>query len=177
MDKLTLPGAAAQNYRNGDVRHFGPMDVFDSDAVSQATRNLAYRDAVIVDKINELITAINSSSLHVLPIVPVTVTLAPSESLVVARFRIPSGYEAKITTAALYSSVASGVTLTVMYSSETYGESSSYTQIFTLLSGSEINPNTDFYKNGEFVFKLDSISATGTDVNLSALIGMQQETA
>lgn len=175
ITNLKLPGAASLEYRDGDVRHFGPSDIVSSDNISFATRHLAYRDGLLAAKLNEVITAVNSTILQLTPIVPVTVSLVPGESLVVARFRIPTSYEAAVSSAAIAASVDAGARLTIEHNAGTYGYASG-TNVVSLLAGNELSTTTSFYATGEFIMRLANISSAVADINISVIIGLRNTT-
>jgi len=175
ISNLKLPGAAGLEYRDGDVRHFGPSDIVDSDNISRATRNLAYRDGLIAAKLNEVIAAVNSTVLQLTPIVPVTVALIPGESLVVARFRIPTNYEAEISSAAVTSTIDAAVRLTIEHHAGTYGNATG-TNVVTLVAGNELSTATTFYATGEFIVSLENISSVVADANASIILGLRSIT-
>lgn len=177
LTQIHLPGAAAQNFRDGDVRHFGPTDVFSSETVSQATRNLAYRDALLASKINEIVYSVNSAIINIFPINPGTLTLAAGEVSIVSRFRIPAGYEAKVISAALSCSTnTSGASLSIGYDDTGFGNIPTQT-VITLVSGNEISGESAFFGKGEFTFALENLIGSTADINLSVLIGMRSVTA
>ena len=57
---LILPKAAGLPYGNGDVRHLTNTDANSATSISFSTRNLAERDNVLAEVINQLISEVNN---------------------------------------------------------------------------------------------------------------------
>jgi len=163
---LSIPDAGAQEYAHGDVAHLTQTDELAYPAISSATRQLAYRDVLISDKLNEVIGAINNRE-QLITLPTVRTTLPASSTETVANFRIPDGYEARIINAKVFST-SSDATLKVLYN-ESYGQTTGQEIVSTM---SEVNAGTSFYGVGEFVVNLTS-STIATDVVASVIISLR----
>lgn len=173
IDNINIPEAAGINTSGGDVRHFGPSDPVDSDHITAATRNLAYRDTMLASKINELVGAVNNQAASIVPIVIPSVTLAPGEEIQIGNFRIPSSYEAGIINASVASSIEGMIGLDVEYSSGTFG-SSSGTSVATVLPGGELTAEGPYYQTGELIFNLTNVGAVSCSTIASLIIKIRK---
>src|SRR5574343_153966 len=92
---ITIPNAAGIDYADGDVRHFAPNDSFSVPAIATPTRQLAHRDNLIADKLNEVVEVVNNKEQYInLP--TMLTALPPAASEVVTNFRVPPGFEARV---------------------------------------------------------------------------------
>lgn len=165
---VQLPQAAGINTNGGDVRHFGPSDPVDSEHISQATRNLAYRDTILVNKINELVGAINERLFSIVPQILPAVNLAPGEEIQIGSFRIPEAYEAGLIQAAVTSIPLGMIQLDVDYSSNSFGQATG-DSVASVLPGDELTSEGPYYGKGELIFTLTNVGNT-TATAIASLI-------
>lgn len=168
IQPLSLPDASPIDFAGGDVLHVLPTSALDSVSVSNSTRQLACRDNLLRDKVNELVAVVNNQEIiTALPIV--RTTLSPGELLVATELRIPDGYEARILNSAVVSSPSASVLLEVTYAAS-FGAQGGVLLVSTY---SESGVPTNFYPNGEFAVRLSNSAALPADVSASVLVSLR----
>src|SRR4051812_40472560 len=147
---IDLPSAAGVNRGEGDVRHFSEGDSFSVPGVSGPTRELAERDNLIAQKLNETIQIVNNKEQFV-PLPILRTTLPPNDNLVVTNYRIPAGFEARILNASIASSpLSADIQLNIFYATG-FGNSTGESLVST---SDEITSGTSFKQNGEFIITI-----------------------
>lgn len=166
---IDLPSAAGVNRGEGDVRHFSEGDSFSVPGISGPTRELAERDNLIAEKLNETIQTVNNKEQFVPLSIPRT-TLPPNDNLVVANYRIPTGFEARILNASVSSlPLSSDIQLNILYA-EGFGNTTGETLIST---ADESGSGTSFKQSGEFIIVIRNIGGITLDIVASVLLTMR----
>jgi hypothetical protein len=166
---IDLPSAAGVNRGEGDVRHFSEGDSFSVPGISGPTRELAERDNLLAEKLNETISTVNNKEQFVPLSIPRT-TLPPNDNLVVANYRIPAGFEARILNASIASSPLSpDIQLNVFYAVG-FGNSTGESLVST---SAEVTSGTSFKQNGEFIVVIRNTGGVTLDVMASVLLTMR----
>lgn len=173
IDPISLPNAAAENYGEGDVRHFSEGDALDVPGLSNPTRQLAERDVRLASKVNEIIADVNNKETPV-PILIQRTTLPPNSEEVVFNFRIPPGFESRILSAIVTGIPASISAELDIYYSTGYGNSTG-TQIIS--TSTEFSSGTEFFSNGEFIVTLKNRGGTTLAMMASVQATMRPLTA
>lgn len=172
IDPLSLPDAAGLNYGEGDVRHFNEGDALDVPGLQRATRHLAERDNMIASKVDEVISTVNNKEQFV-PLLPLRTTLPPNSEEVVANYRIPPGFEARILNAIVTSIPPSSSAELDIYFSPTYGASTGELIVST---STEFTAGTKFYSSGEFIITLKNRGGAALEVISSIQSTMRPQT-
>jgi len=163
---LTIPDAAGINNNEGDVRHLSTTDELAAVNISNVTRMLAYRDAAVRDKVNEVVDLVNNREQYVdVPIM--RTTLPPGASETVHNFRIPIGFEARVLNAIVASSPIELGQLSILYSADTFGATTGTSPITTF---SEFSGGTQFFSAGELIIQLGNVGAVTGDITASVLL-------
>lgn len=166
---IDLPSAAGVNRGEGDVRHFSEGDSFSVPGISGPTRELAERDNLLAEKLNETISTVNNKEQFVPLSIPRT-TLPPNDNLVVANYRIPAGFEARILNASIASSPLSpDIQLNIFYAVG-FGNSTGESLVST---SNEVTSGTSFKQNGEFIVVIRNTGGVTLDVMASVLLTMR----
>jgi hypothetical protein len=166
---IDLPSAAGVNRGEGDVRHFSEGDSFSVPGVSGPTRELAERDNLIAQKLNETIQIVNNKEQFV-PLPILRTTLPPNDNLVVTNYRIPAGFEARILNASIASSpLSADIQLNIFYATG-FGNSTGESLVST---SDEITSGTSFKQNGEFIITIRNTGGVTLDVVASVLLTMR----
>jgi hypothetical protein len=173
INPVSLPSAAGINYGEGDVRHFSEGDGLGVPAVSNPTRQLAQRDTLIAEKLNETITEVNNKE-QIVPL-PVYRTSMPGTSEeIIANFKIPAGYEARVLNAVISSSpVSSDIELNVLWA-QGFGNVTGSSVITTT---SESTGGTKFSPTGEFIVEIKNKGDTTLEVVASVTLTMRPVSA
>lgn len=151
---VELPSGAGISYGQGDVHHFAEDDGVNVPALQTPTRHLAERDNILAATLNEVVAEVNNKEQFVPLMVPRT-SLPPGAEEVVANFRIPAGFEARVLNAAISSTPsAAGIALKVLYAPG-YGNTSG-TEIVS--TSSTFDAGVSFSNNGEFIIVLRNSS-------------------
>jgi hypothetical protein len=166
---IDLPSAAGVNRGEGDVRHFSEGDSFSVPGVSGPTRELAERDNLLAEKLNETIQTVNNKEQFV-PLPIVRTTLPPNDNLVVTNYRIPAGFEARVLNAAIASSPLSSDIQLIIYYAEGFGNTSGEALVTT---SDEATSGTSFKQNGEFVIVIRNTGGITLDIVASILLTMR----
>lgn len=171
IQPISIPQSAAQNFAGGDVKHVSSIaDAIEGDALSNPTRQLAYRDVLLAEKVNELVEVVNNKDQFINLPLPVT-TLPGGASQIISNYRIPPGFEARILNAKIASSPAGAVQLTIGYNDNQYGLTTFATQPATTFD--EFTAGTAFYGTGEFVIQLLNISGKTATATASVILTMR----
>ena len=165
---LILPKAAGLPYGNGDVRHLTNSDANTATSISFATRNLAERDNVLAEVINQLISEVNNKE-QIIDLPIPRISLSTSQSTVVLNYRIPSGFEARVLNGVVASTPSNTVRVEVLWSS-TYGATTGTSVASTL---TEVSGQTTFYGEGEFIIKVTNIGGATAEVCADVQITMR----
>jgi len=155
---IDLPAAAGIDYSGGDVRHFSQSDAMDVPGMTNPTRNLAERDNLLGNKVNEIVEVVNNQEQFV-PLPLVRTNVPPGEEIVVTNYRIPSGFEARVLNAVLSATPTSTSAEVNVYYSESYGGSAGIA-VVTATPGSEFTGDVNFYQVGEFIITLSNTGPT-----------------
>ena len=168
---IDLPAAAGIDYSGGDVRHFAQGDAMNVPGLSNPTRNLAYRDDLLAEKVNEVVQIVNNREQFV-PLPVIRTTIPPNEEIVVTNYRIPQGFEARVLNAVVSTvPTTTSAELNIMYSSS-YGGSAG-TAIVTVTPGSEFTGDVNFYQVGEFIVSMKNTSGLTLEVAGSIMLTMR----
>ncbi len=172
IEPLGMPDGSPVDVGGGDVRHLTPADGLDAVTISNTTRALAMRDVLLRDKVNALITAVNNRE-QIIPLMIPRTTLGPGETLAACDLRIPAGFEARVLNAAVASTPATAVLLSVLYNA-TFGAMTGTALITTY---TEDVATTSFQNEGELVVQLTNSSDAPADVSASVIVTMRPSTA
>lgn len=172
IEPLGMPDGSPIDVGGGDVRHLTPADGLDAVTISNATRALAMRDVLLRDKVNALIAAVNNRE-QIIPLMIPRTTLGPGEVLAACDLRIPAGFEARVLNAAVASTPATSVLLTVLYNA-TFGALTGTSLITTY---TEDVATTSFQSEGELIVQLTNSSDAPADVSASVIVTMRPVTA
>lgn len=172
IEPISVPDAAGINYAGGDVRHLSPTkDVMSAEAISTVTRQLAYRDKLISQAVNDLIAVVNNKDQFVNLPVP-TANVPPGAVVDVTNFRIPPGFEARVLNATVSSTpTASAVRLDVLYTESTFGSSVGDASVVSTLS--EFSAGTSFYGTGQFLIRFTNTAGRNATAAASLLLTMR----
>ena len=172
IEPVSLPSAAAIDYGQGDVRHLAQGDALDVPSLSNPTRELANRDNLLANTLNEVVEAVNNQE-QLVPLPVVRTMLAPSDQVLVCNYRIPAGFEARVLNAIVAATPATtDVELDILYNSSNYGGSAG-TAVATVTPGSEFNSGTTFYPQGEFILSLKNNGALTLEASASVMLTMR----
>jgi len=153
----------------GEVRHFSASDSMDATAVANPTRQLAQRDNLIADKLNEVITMVNNKEQYVnLPVF--RTVLSPGSSEIVTNYRIPAGFEARIFNAKVSSSPIGSAKLDIYHNADSFGASSG-TQVVT--TADELSGGTTFWPSGEFIVAIFNSGTATAEIFASIILTMR----
>lgn len=169
IQPLSIPAASAVEFAGGDVEHLSPTVGLDYRTISNSTRELAYRDNLLAQKVNELITVVNNKE-QIISLPTVRTSLVPGEVLVASNYRIPSGYEARVLNGAVASTPSGAILLEVLYSASTFGATDGESVISTY---GEVGAATSFRGTGEFVIRMSNVSASPADVTASVFFTLR----
>lgn len=154
INPVSLPSSAGINYGNGDVAHLSEGDALAVPSISNATRQLAYRDSLIALALNDVIAAVNNKEQFV-PMPGVRTTLPAGSSEILSNFAIPSGLEARVLNATVSSEpTTAGIELDIYYA-QGFGNSTGTNIVST---STVYNGGGSFYNNGEFIFSITNKS-------------------
>lgn len=167
---LALPDGSPLNYNGGDVIHPNPASGLDSTSLSNTTRMLAYRDALLAQSVNLLIEAVNSH--EVLVAVPaVRTALGAGETFTFTNWRIPPGFESRVVNATVAADIAGAVQLSVGYNAGSFGGQDAAVSVLT--TSSEFATGTSLYGTGEFILVLTNLSPIPTTAVASVLLSVR----
>lgn len=169
IDPINIPDAAGENYGEGDVRHFTEGDGLDVPGLSRATRNLAQRDNLLAQKLNETVSVVNNKEQFVPFLIPHT-TLPPDSEEIVYNFRIPLGFESRILNAIVTSIPPSVSAELDIYFAAGYGN---LTGAQVVSTSGEFVAGTQFFSNGEFIVTLKNRGGTTLEMIASVLSTMR----
>lgn len=163
---INLPTGAGLTYGDGDVRHFSQGDAMSVPAIANPTRQLAERDNLIVEKVNEVIATVNNREQFV-PL-PILRTILPKNTeTVVTNYRIPAGFEARVLNASIASTpVSEDIELTVMFN-DSFGGSTGTELVST---SNEYTGSGSFSPPGEFIISINNRSALTLEIMASVLL-------
>src|SRR4051812_30907997 len=113
IEPLGMPDGSPVDFSNGDVLHLTPTSGLDAVTIANSTRNLAMRDVLLRDKINQLISVVNNKE-QLVSVPVVRTTLGPGEALEACDLRIPDGFEGRVLNATVASLPAATVLLEVL---------------------------------------------------------------
>jgi len=169
IQPLNLPSAAGQSYGEGDVRHFAQGDDMSVPGISNPTRQLAERDNLLAEKLNEVIQNVNNQEQFV-PLPIVRTVVPPNDQTVVLNYRIPAGFESRILNASISSSpVSADVELDIYYNA-TFGNTSGTAVVTTSM---EFTGGVNFYQTGEFIVTLKNKSGITLEMVASILLTLR----
>ena len=164
---LILPDGAGQNLADGDVRHFSPEDSLGSTSISNPTRQLAYRDKLLRDKLNEIISVVNNKEQYVnLP--AIRTTLPPGANVVATNFRIPAGFEARVINATI--APAGAGQIDIFHNDNQFGLTGGTSVLST---ANEFSGGINFFGTGEFVIKVTNTSVATRTLTASILVTLR----
>ena len=168
---IDLPAAAGIDYSGGDVRHFAQGDAVNVPGLSNPTRNLAERDNLLSEKVNEIVNVVNNQEQFV-PLPVIRTTIPPNEEVIVTNYRIPAGFEARVLNAVVSTTPTSTNAELDIYYSDSYGGSTG-TAVVTCTPGSEFTGDVNFYQVGEFIIVLKNTGASTLEVSSSVMLTMR----
>ena len=169
IEPVSIPAAAALNFGENDVRHITEADGLGVPALQAPTRHLAQRDVAIADKLNQVIAVVNNKE-DFIPI-PIPRTLvAPNHDEIVANYRIPAGFEARVFNAAIASTPQSAdIELNVLYATG-FGNISGDSVATT---SNEFTGGEAFSAAGEFIIEVRNRGSVTLDIVGSILITLR----
>lgn len=158
-----------------DIRHLGPNDELSSASLLPVSRALAQRDSTVVDKLNEVVGAVNNLSRFVtLPAVPVQV--AGGASIQLCNFRVPAGFEVRVINTAVSSSKTDGAEAAVKYQAGVFGGDGTGLNSSTLVeTTSEVSIAGEWVGAGEIVLVLRNQSAESAAIKSSVLLELRPQ--
>jgi len=168
---IDLPAAAGIDYSGGDVRHFSQGDAMNVPGLSNPTRNLAERDNLLSEKVNELVSVVNNQE-QFIPLPLVRTNVPPGDEIVVTNYRIPPGFEARVLNAVLSTTPASTSAELDIYYSASYGGATG-AAVVTVTPGSEFTGDVNFYQVGEFILTLKNTGASTLELAASVMLTMR----
>lgn len=169
IQPVDLPQAAGIQYGNGDVRHFSPGDAQDVPAMQNPTRQLAERDNLLAEKVNEVIQTVNNQEQFV-PLPIIRTILPPMDETIVSNYRIPAGFESRVLNAVIASSpVSTDIELNIYYNT-TFGGVSGTSVVST---ASEYSGGVSFYQEGEFIIGLKNKTGQTLELVASVLLTLR----
>lgn len=168
---IDLPAAAGIDYSGGDVRHFAQGDAMNVPGLSNPTRNLAERDNLLAEKVNEVVSVVNNQEQFV-PLPVIRTTVPPSEEIIVTNYRIPAGFEARVLNAVVSATPSSTAAQLDIFYSNSYGGSTG-TAVVTATPGSEFTGDVNFYQTGEFIVVLKNTGASTLEISSSIMLTMR----
>lgn len=169
IQPLNIPSAAGVNYGEGDVRHFAQGDAMSVPGISNPTRQLAERDNLLAEKLNEVITNVNNQEQFV-PLPVVRTIVPPNDQTVVMNYRIPAGFESRILNASISSSpVSADVELDIYYNTGFGGA----TGTAVVTTSTEFTGGVNFYQTGEFIVTLKNKSGITLEMVASILLTLR----
>ena len=169
IQPLAMPSASALDFAGGDVEHLSPDRGLDYVTISTSTRELAHRDNLMAEKVNELITVVNNKE-QIITLPLVRTTLVPGEVLAASNYRIPNGYEGRVLSATVSSSPTAAVLLEVLYNANAFGLSDGDSIVSTY---SEATASTSFQGTGEFIVRLTNVTASPADISASVFFTLR----
>jgi hypothetical protein len=169
IDPISLPSSAGVNFGENDCRHFSEGDSVSVPSLSAPTRHLAQRDTALATKLNEVIEDVNNKEQIVA--LPVYRTVLPSTAEeIIANFRIPPGYEARVLNAVISSTPASSDTQLNILWANGFGNVSGTT---ILTTNSESQGGTKFSGTGEFIIEVKNLGDITLDIVASITLTMR----
>lgn len=168
---IDLPAAAGIDYSGGDVRHFSQGDAVDVPGMTNPTRNLAERDNLLGEKVNELVAVVNNQEQFV-PLPMIRTNVPPGEEIVVTNYRIPPGFEARVLNSVISATPTSTSAEVNIYYAASYGGSTG-TAVVTTTPGSEFTGDVNFYQEGEFIVTLKNTGAATLELAASVMLTMR----
>ena len=171
IEPINIPAAAGLDYASGDVRHFSQGDALNVPGLSGPSRYLAQRDNLLASKVNELVSAVNSTEQFV-PLPVVRTVVPPTQQLVVLNYRIPVGFEARVLNAVVSTAPASTDVQLYVYYDSSFGGSTGV-PVVTVAPGTEFTGSTNFSPAGEFVLVLANNGASTLEVAASVMLTMR----
>lgn len=169
IQPLNIPSAAGVNYGEGDVRHFAQGDDMSVPGISNPTRQLAERDNMLAEKLNEVIQNVNNQEQFV-PLPIVRTVVPPSDQTVVLNYRIPAGFESRILNASISSNPTSADVELDIYYNTTFGGTTGTAVVTT---SSEFSGGVNFYQTGEFIVTLKNKSGITLEMVASILLTLR----
>ena len=170
IQPLALPSGSGIEYNGGDVRHTLPTGGLDAASISNTTRELAFRDTMIAERVNELIAAVNNREVLSNLCTP-RVTLGAGQTILAANCRIPNGFQSRVVNATVAATVAGAVQLSVEYNQSTYGAADGSVSVLTTTS--ELTDPTSTYGQGEFILRLTNLTRFAVEVSASVLTAVR----
>lgn len=168
---IDLPAAAGLDYSGNDVRHFSQGDEVSVAGLTNPTRNLAQRDNALANKLNEVVEVVNNHEQFIPLTIPHTNVPSLSE-IVVANYRIPAGFEARVLNAVVGTTPTSTNAELDVYYSASFGGSTG-TSVVTTTPGSEFTGDVNFYQTGEFIIVLKNTGASTLEIASSVTLTMR----
>jgi len=168
---IDLPAAAGIDYSGGDVRHFSQGDAVNVPGLRNPTRNLAYRDDLLAQKMNEVVSVVNNQEQFV-PLPLIRTTVPPNEEIIVTNYRIPAGFEARVLNAVVSTTPSSIQAELDVYYSSSFGGTSG-TAVVTVTPGSEFTGDVNFYQVGEFIISLKNTGSSTLEIAGSVMLTMR----
>lgn len=169
IQPLNIPSAAGINYGEGDVRHFAQGDDMSVPGISNPTRQLAERDNLLAEKLNEVIQNVNNQEQFV-PLPIVRTVVPPNDQTVVMNYRIPAGFESRILNASISSNPSTTDLELDIYYNTTFG---STTGTAVVTTSSEFTGGVNFYQEGEFIVTLKNKSGITLEMVASILLTLR----
>lgn len=170
---IDLPSAAGVNFNSGDVSHVSPSSAVDAHTISYATRCLAERDNLLKAKVNEVVASLNNFEAPTfIPVIKTRVRTGGTEHI--SNYRIPAGFEARVTHVSVHSIPMRMVKVEILYSALTFGASSGVPVVSALI---EYTGNTLFFGEGELIVKLTNVGDSDAEAVASILVSIRSKIA
>jgi hypothetical protein len=168
---LDLPVGAGIEYGKGDVRHFAQGDAVDVPGLSNPTRELAQRDNLITQKLNEVVGAVNNRE-QFTPLPLVRTIVSPGDEIIASNYRIPPGFEARVLNATISSKPSTTDVELNVYYNEGFGGSAGVS-VVTATPGAEFTGEVNFHQEGEFIISIKNKGALTLEVSVSLMLTMR----
>jgi len=169
---LTIPDGAPIDFANGDVRHFSKEDGLNSVSISNPTRHLAFRDNLLRDKLNEVISVLNNT-VQLIQVPVVRTTLPPTIAEPTTNFRIPIGYQVSIVSAIIASFPGGLGELTIWWNPSFGGLVGGVNGVNLVTTSLELTAATDYYGPGELIVQIKNAGNMTGEFVASVLVAMR----
>lgn len=133
------------------------------------TRQLAERDNMLAEKVNEVIQTVNNQEQFV-PLPVIRTILPPMDETIVFNYRIPAGFESRVLNAVIASSpVSTDIELNIYYNTSFGGVSGAS----VVTTATEYSGGVSFYQQGEFIIGLKNKTGQTLELVASVLLTLR----
>ena len=169
IEPISLPSAAGVNYADGDIRHISAGDAMDVPSLSNPTRQAAYRDNLLAEKVNELVAdANNNEQIVALPIFRMTIPAGTEQ--VISNYWIQDGFEARVLSAIVTSTPASPSIQLNVYWNTGFGNTTGTNVVTT---STQYSGGTTFSPTGEFIVSIKNTGSSSFDAVASVSLSVR----